>query len=161
MEGSKLASPWKESNVWRSMGKHLAWWPMERIQCFDVNGEASCLVPNGRFQVWWPLERERKTSFSFFFIFPLNKIYLNFFSIDFKVLCYHGSRPLFYIFLSFSLTYKLQSHIVMYQVFHTFIAKLILIKYFFHSLNSWSHAWPHFMGLKPHKWMKNHLRSHL
>jgi hypothetical protein len=60
----------------------------------------------------------------------------------------------------FLLTYKLQPHILMYQVFHTFIIELILIEYFFLSLNSWHHAWPRFMGLKSHKWMKIRLRNH-
>jgi hypothetical protein len=49
---------------------------------------------------------------------------------------------------------------LMYQVFHTFIVKLILIKDFFFSLNSWHCAWSHFMSLKSHKWMKNHPKNH-
>jgi hypothetical protein len=132
MEGSKLGGPWKESNVWRSIGKHLAWWPMERIQCLEVNGEAYCLVANGRNPMlggqWggillggqWKVPslvafgKRRKNILFTFFHFPPNKIYLIFFPIDFKVLFYHGFRPLFYIFPSFSLTYKLQSHISMF-----------------------------------------------
>ncbi len=51
----------------------------------------------------------------------------------------HDFRPLLHIFPSFSLTYKLQSHISKYQVFHALIAKSILIKIFF--LNSWRCAW--------------------
>jgi hypothetical protein len=89
------------------------------------------------------------------FHFPPNKFYLNIFSIGFKILLYHGSRPLLYVFPSFSLTYKLQSRILMYQFFHTLIAKLILIKDFFFFLNLWHRAWPHFTCLKWHKWMNN------
>jgi hypothetical protein len=80
---------------------------------------------------WWPLEGEGEASFSPLLTFPANKFYLNFFSINFKVLLYHGSKLLLYVFPFFYLTYKLQSLISMYQVFHTFIAKLILIKDFF------------------------------
>jgi hypothetical protein len=43
-----LGGQWKESNVWRSMGRHIVWWLMEGIQCLEVNGEAYCLVANGR-----------------------------------------------------------------------------------------------------------------
>jgi hypothetical protein len=57
------------------MGKHLAWWPMEGIQCLEVNGEAYCLVANGRFQAWWPLERKGKTFFSPIFIFLFDKVF--------------------------------------------------------------------------------------
>jgi hypothetical protein len=46
-------------------------------------------------------------------------------------LLYHGPRLLLHAFLSFSLTYKLQPCISMYQVFHTCIAKLNLIEDFF------------------------------
>jgi hypothetical protein len=51
--------------------------------------------------VWWPLEGERKTSFSPPFTFHPIKFYLNIFSIDFKVLLYHGFRNYFAIFLLF------------------------------------------------------------
>jgi hypothetical protein len=62
--------------------------------------------------------RRRKSILFTYFHFPPNKFYLNlFFFIDFKVLLYHGSRPFLYTFLSFSLTYKLQPCISMYQVF--------------------------------------------
>jgi hypothetical protein len=129
------------------------------VPCLVVNGETSCLVTNGRFQclvalgrfqAWWPLKGEGKTSFHFFPLPPQQILFKQIF-IDFKVLLYHGSRSLLYIFLSFSLTYKLQSHILMYQVFHTFIAKLILIKDFFLSLNSWCRTCPRLTDLKPHK----------
>jgi hypothetical protein len=95
------------------------------------------LVALRMFHVWLPLEGEGKTSFSPPSTFHPIRFYLNLFSIDLKVLFYHGFRPLLHIFPSFSLTYKLQSHILKYQVFHTFIAKLILIEDFFLSLNSW------------------------
>jgi hypothetical protein len=91
------------------------------------------LVANERFQTWWPLEGEGEgeTSFSPLCIFLLNKFYLNlFFSIDIKVFLYHGSKTLLYAFPFFSLTYKLQPQISTYQIFHTFITKLILIEEF-------------------------------
>jgi hypothetical protein len=89
------------------------------------------LVALRRFQAWWPLEWEGKASFSPPSTFHPIIFYLNIFSIDFRVLFFYGSRLLFCIFPSFSLTYKLQSHISRYKVFHTLIAKLILIKDFF------------------------------
>jgi hypothetical protein len=97
-----------------------------------INGQwkVSNLVAFGMFHVWLFLEREGKTSFSppiFHFI----RFYLNLFSIDFRVLFYHGFRPLFHVFSSFSLTYKLQSRISRYKIFHTLITKLILIEGFF------------------------------
>jgi hypothetical protein len=51
--------------------------------------------------------RKGKTSFSPPSTFHPIRFYFNVFSIDFKVLFYHGSRPLFHVFSSFSLTYKL------------------------------------------------------
>jgi hypothetical protein len=74
--------------------------------------------------------RKRRNIIFTSFHFPPHKFYLNFFFVDFKILFYHGSRPLLYTFLSFSLTYKLQPRISTYQIFHTFIAKLILIDFF-------------------------------
>jgi len=65
------------------------------------------LVANGRLQAWWLLEGEGKTSFSPPSTFHPIRFYLNLFSIDFKILFYHGSRPLFHVFSSFSLTYNL------------------------------------------------------
>jgi hypothetical protein len=47
-------------------------------------GRFQCLVALERFQTWWPLE-ERKTSFSFLFIFPLtNFTYTFYLSIDLR-----------------------------------------------------------------------------
>jgi hypothetical protein len=89
------------------------------------------LVALGMFHVWLPLKREGEASFSPPSTFYPIKVYLNFFSIDFRVLFYQGSRSLIRICPSFSLTYKLQSYILRYQVFHTLIAKLILIEDFF------------------------------
>jgi hypothetical protein len=96
------------------------------------------LVVIEMFHVWMPLEGEgeRKTFFSPPSTFYPIKFYLNLSSINFRVLFYHGSRPLLHVFPSFSLTYKLQSHISKYQVFHTLITKLILIFFKFISLNS-------------------------
>jgi hypothetical protein len=98
---------------------------------FGGQWKVSNLVALGMFHVWLPLERERKTSFSPPSIFYPIRFYLNLFSIDFKVIFYHGSKLLLDIFPSFSLTYKLQSCISRYEVFHTFIVELILIKDFF------------------------------
>jgi hypothetical protein len=67
-------------------------------------------VPNlmalGMFHAWLFLEGEEETSFSPPIFYPI-RFYLNLFCIDFRVLFYHGSRLLFHIFPSFSLTYKL------------------------------------------------------
>jgi hypothetical protein len=89
---------------------------------------------------WWPMGGEGETSFLPLFIFPPTNLLKPFVFIDFKLLLYHGSRSLLYAFPLFSLTYKLQPHILMYQFFHTFIAKLISIEDFFLTLNSWRHA---------------------
>jgi hypothetical protein len=99
------------------------------------------LWPLEGFNVWWSLKWEGEASFSPFFTFPSNNcIWTFFFPLDLKVLLYNGSRLSPYTFVSFSLIYKLQPCILMYQVFHTFIVKLILIKdLFFLSLNSWHH----------------------
>jgi len=71
-------------------------------------------VANGRFQARCPLEGQGETSFLPLFTFlPTNFDYTLFF-IDFKVLLYHDSTSLLYVFPSFSLTYKLQPHILMY-----------------------------------------------
>jgi hypothetical protein len=53
--------------------------------------------------VWLFLEGEGKALFSHPFTFHPIRFYLNIFSIDFKVLFYHGSKPLFHVFPSFSL----------------------------------------------------------
>jgi hypothetical protein len=125
MEGSKISGPWN-------------------VPCLEVHGETSLLgtqwkVPSlvafGMFYVWLPLEGKGEAFSSPPSIFHPIKFYLNLFSLDFMVLFYHGSKPLLHIFPSFSLTYKLQSCIFTYPIFHTFITKLNLIKYFFLSLN--------------------------
>jgi hypothetical protein len=124
----------KENPNLMANGRFQAWWPLKWIGCLEVNGEASCLVAlemnrmfesqwvnnlfGGQwkvpslvalwmFHVWLPLEGKGKTSFSLPSIFHPTRFYLNIFSIDFKVLFYHGSRPLLHIFPSFSLAYKL------------------------------------------------------
>ncbi len=62
-----------------------------RFQCLVALERFHCLVTNGR--------RTRSILFTFFH-FPFNKFYLNFFfSIDLKVLLYHGSKPLLMPFL--------------------------------------------------------------
>jgi hypothetical protein len=116
---SQLGGPWK-------------------VPSLVTNEETSCLVANGKFQCLVTFGRKRRSIIFTSFHFILQQILLKpFFSIDFKVLLYNGFRLLLFAFLSFSLTYKLEPHILMYQVFHTFIVKLILIKDFFFSLNSW------------------------
>jgi len=149
MEGSKFDGHWNESNVWRPMGNCLVWWPME----------GSKLGALGMFHVWLFLEGEKEASFSPPFIFHPIRFYLNLFSIDYGVLFYHGSRPLLHVFPSFSLTYKLQSCILKYQVFQTFIVKLILIEDIFLSLKSWHSTRLCLMSLKLNKWMKNRLKN--
>ncbi len=61
LECSMFGGLRNESNVWRSMGKHLSKWPMEGSN------------------VWWPLEGEGKTSFSPPSTFHPIKFYLNIF----------------------------------------------------------------------------------
>jgi hypothetical protein len=81
-----------------------------------TNGRFQCLVANGR--------RRRNILFTFSH-FPPNKFYLNlFFSINLKVLLYHGSRPLLTPFLpsSWPINYN-----------HTFWCN----KSFTHSLPIW------------------------
>jgi hypothetical protein len=121
MEGSKLSGQWKVLNL-VALGMFHVWWPMEGSNA------------------WWPLGRRKKNIIFTFFHFHPQQILFKFFFIDFKVLLYHGFRPLLYIFPSFSLTYKFQPRILMYQIFHTFIAKLILIKdFFFPSIHGVTH----------------------
>jgi hypothetical protein len=79
MEGSKLSDEWKVPS----------------------------LVANGRFQCLVAFGRKRISIIFTSFHFPPQQILLKPFFIDFKVLFYHGSKPLLYIFPSFSLTYKL------------------------------------------------------
>jgi hypothetical protein len=98
------------------------------VPCLDAFGRGNKLI-------------KKKTSFSPPSTFYPIKFCLNLSFIDFRVFFYYGSRPLFGIYPYFSLTYKLQSRISRYQVFHTLIAKLILIKDFFLSLNSWDRTW--------------------
>jgi hypothetical protein len=124
---------------WWSMGKHLAWWWMEGSKLSHLS------------------KVKDKHPF-YLFSFSPQQILFKLFSLDFKVLLYHDFRSLFYVFPSFSLTYKLYSRILIYQVFHTLIPKLILIKDFFLSLNSRHRAWPQFISFNPHKWMKITLR---
>jgi hypothetical protein len=92
-----------------------------------VLGRFQWKVPN----VWWSLKGEGETSFSPFLTFPPTILFEPFFSINLKVLLHHGSKLLPYDFILFSFTYKLQPRILMYQVFHTLIVKLILIEDFF------------------------------
>jgi hypothetical protein len=67
------------------------------------------LVAFGMFHAWLFLEGEGEGEASFSppsTFYPI-KFYLNLSFIDFRVLFYHGSRPLLRVFPSFCLTYKL------------------------------------------------------
>jgi hypothetical protein len=110
-----------------------------KVQCLVVLERFQCLVALERFNTWWPLKGSNgrwclkgkgKNPFHLFSLSPQQFYLILFFSIDLKVLLYHGTKQLFYAFLSFSLTYKLQPRILMYQIFHTFIVELILIEDF-------------------------------
>lgn len=72
---------------------------------------------------------------------------------------YYGYKPLFYVIPSYSFTCKLHSHVLMYLSLTHSLPSWLKIQDFF--LNSWCRVWPHFMGLKSHKWMKNWFESHL
>jgi hypothetical protein len=72
------------------------------------------LVALGIFHALLLLEGKRNGSFSPPSIIYPKRFYSNLSSIDFRVLFYHGSRPLLCIFPSFSLTYRLQSCISRY-----------------------------------------------
>jgi hypothetical protein len=61
------------------------------------------LMALGMSHVWLFLEGEGEALFSHPFTFHPIRFYLNIFSIDFKVLFYHGFKPLFHVFPSFSL----------------------------------------------------------
>jgi hypothetical protein len=112
MECSMFGSQW---------GSIFTWCPRE-CSMFSGPCNVPCLVAFGRKRI--------NIIFTSFHFSP-HEILFKFFSFDFKILFYFGSKPLFHVFPSFSLTYKLQSCILMYPVFHTFIAKLILIEDFF------------------------------
>ncbi len=141
--------------------------PSKKMKRKEVKGESNlvanerfkCLVAFGRFQVWWPLEAEGELSFSPLFIFPSTNFAWPFFfplilRFYFTMVLDHYFTP----FLPFlwlincnhgSLCTKFSTH----SLPSWFWLKIFL------SLNSWHHAWPCRMSLKPHKWMKNHLRS--
>jgi hypothetical protein len=73
-----------------------------------VNGETFLFSgPWKESNVWMPLEGKGETPFSPLSTFHPIRFYLSLFSFEFGVLFYHGFKPLFYIFPSFSLTYKL------------------------------------------------------
>jgi hypothetical protein len=78
-----------------------------------------------------------------------------------KVLLYHGSRSLLKPFLPFPwpINYN-HTFWCNKSSTHSLFIWLKIEDFFFLYLNSWCHVWPHFMGLKLHKWMKSHLRSH-
>ncbi len=122
-----------------------------------------CLVANRMFQIWWPLECSMfgylwKEKGKYFFHLPSlfipKRLYLDFFSLIYRVLFYHGFLMLFCHFPSFSLTYKLHSCILMYQAFHTLIVKLILIKDF-------SFFWIPSVAHDDVLWASNHINEQI
>jgi hypothetical protein len=77
---------------------------LEETSCLVANGRFQCLVALGMFHVWWSMGTN---PFHLFLFFPPINFTSIFLVIDFKVVLYHGFKPLLYIFPSFSLTYKL------------------------------------------------------
>jgi len=110
-----------------------------------ANGRFQCLVANGRKR-----KRKKRSTFSPLPIFSQQILLkLSFFSIDLKVLFYHGSRPLLTHFLFFSLTYKLQSRISWRNIFVmkisncekcAFILKLIPLQAWYYHISPNSHT---------------------
>jgi hypothetical protein len=115
----------------------------------------------GIFHIWLFLEGKRETSFSPPSIFSPIRFYLNISSIHFRVLLYHGSRPLLHVFLSFSLTYNYNHAFWNTKLSTHSSPNWLKIEDFFPPLNSWCCAWLCLMGLKLHKWMKNCLDNRL
>jgi len=93
------------------------WWPLEglmfgdpwKVSMFGGLWMVPSLVALGRFQCLVVFGKRKKNNiFTSFHFPPLQRILLKpFFSIDFNVLLYYGSRLLLHTFPSFSLTYKL------------------------------------------------------
>jgi hypothetical protein len=96
----------KEEPNLMANGRFQAWWPLEsskfgsqwgsilfggqwKVSMFDGPWKVPSLVTFGR---------KRRSIIFTFFHFPRNKFYLNLFSIDFKILLYHGFRSLLYTF---------------------------------------------------------------
>jgi len=127
---------------------------------FSGQWKVPSLVALWMFHVWLPLEGEGKTSFLFPSIFHLIKFYLYLFPIDFKVLFYHGSKPLLHIFLHFPwpINYNHAFRITKSSTHLT--PNWLKIEDLFLFFNSWHCAQLRFMGLKLHKWTKNRLESH-
>jgi hypothetical protein len=111
------------------------------------------LVANGR---------RRKNTFSLLPTVP-QQILLkpSIFSFDLKVLLYHGSGLLLMHSLPFPWPINYNSAYWCNKFSTHSLLIWFWLKIFFISLKSWHCIWPHVTGLKLHKWMKNHLRSHL
>jgi hypothetical protein len=97
-------------------------------------------------------------------IFPQQTcLHPQFFPFGLTFFLYHGPKPLltpFFLFLR-SINYDCAP-----QRNKSFTPSLSIwfwlkIWPFFLSLKLWRHAWSHLTGRKPHKQMKNRLRSHL
>jgi hypothetical protein len=120
-------------HAWRSMGKHLIWWPMEGSK---FGGEWGNILFGGQWKVPMFGGPWKVPNLMAFGRRKKNIFFTSFHFSPHKILLYHGFRPLLHFLPSFSLTYKLQSCISRYQIFYTFITKSILIEDFFLSLNS-------------------------
>jgi hypothetical protein len=132
--------------------------PLKRRRRKEVKEDPNS-VAYGRFQCLVTLGRKKRSMFFTSSHFPPNKFTQTFFfSIDIKVLLYHGSRLLFTPFLGYPWPINYN---------HAFWCNKspahslpIWLKIFFLSLNSWHRLWPHLTGLKSHKWTRNHLENH-
>jgi hypothetical protein len=97
MKGSKLGGPWKVPSL-------VA---LEMNLMLKGQWKVPSLVAFGMFHAWLPFDKKKKILFTSFHFSPHKILFKPFFFIDFRVLFYHGYRPLLHVFPSFSLTYKL------------------------------------------------------
>jgi hypothetical protein len=123
-----------------------------RFQCLVVFGRFQCLVALERFQRLVAFERRRRIILFTYFHFRPQQFYLNFFfSIHLKVLLYHGSRPLFYVyFFIFLLINCNHASWCTKSSTHSssswFWLKIFIFIFIFLSLSSWHRTWAIFMG---------------
>ncbi len=106
--------------------------------------------------------KEKEKHLFTFSHFPPNKFYLNlqFFSFDFKVLLYHGSKPLLTHFLPFPwpINYDCASRCNKSSTHSSPI--WFWLNIFFIFLEIMALCIGILTGLKLHKWMKNCFQSH-
>jgi hypothetical protein len=89
-------------------GRFQVWWPLKGSK---LGSQWGSILFSGQWKVsmlggpWkvpslvtFKRRRRRRNIIFTSFHFAPSKFYLNFFSIDFKVLLYHGSKSLFYAF---------------------------------------------------------------